>query len=243
MREEEVPFADGNVTGAVRIGDTVRRGTGPWTPAVHALLRHLERAGFEGAPRVLGIDDQWREVLTYVPGETDPNPRVSFGGDEALAGVARLLRRYHDAVASFEPPLDAAWRPSADASPGDELICHNDIAPYNTIVSEGRPVAFIDWDLAAPGTRKWDLAHALWRFVPLYEDWGSPEAQGRRLRLFCDAYGLGERRGLLDIIERRQRATHDGLRAWAEAGEPAFQVLWREGHGDAALRDLEYVRR
>jgi hypothetical protein len=26
----------------------------PWTSAVHALLRHLERAGFAGSPRVVG---------------------------------------------------------------------------------------------------------------------------------------------------------------------------------------------
>jgi hypothetical protein len=30
----------------VRVGGTVRRPTQPWTPAVHALLRYLEDAGF-----------------------------------------------------------------------------------------------------------------------------------------------------------------------------------------------------
>jgi hypothetical protein len=54
----------GNVSTVVRIGDTARRTTGPWTPAVHALLRYLEVMGFEGAPRVLGIDEQGREMLT-----------------------------------------------------------------------------------------------------------------------------------------------------------------------------------
>ena len=46
----------------------MRRSTDPWTPAVHALLRHLKTTSFDGAPRVLGIDAQGREVLTYVPG-------------------------------------------------------------------------------------------------------------------------------------------------------------------------------
>jgi hypothetical protein len=51
------------LTEVERVGDTIRRGTGPWTPAVHALLRHLEAVGFDAAPRVLGFDEQGREVL------------------------------------------------------------------------------------------------------------------------------------------------------------------------------------
>nr|BFE82330.1 hypothetical protein GCM10020093_049310 [Planobispora longispora] len=48
---EEIPLLGGDVTdGVVRVGDTVRRPTRPSTPSVHALLRHLEAAGFEGAP-------------------------------------------------------------------------------------------------------------------------------------------------------------------------------------------------
>jgi len=63
--EELLPGAFG---APARVGGTVRGGTGAWTPAVHALLRHLKRAGFDAAPRVLGFDAQGREVLTYVPG-------------------------------------------------------------------------------------------------------------------------------------------------------------------------------
>ena len=46
-------------------GDVVHKQASPWTPTVHALLRHLEDAGFDGAPRALGFDDQGREMLTY----------------------------------------------------------------------------------------------------------------------------------------------------------------------------------
>jgi hypothetical protein len=55
--------------GVVRVGNTVRRPVGPWTDAVDALLLHLERHGFRGAPRLLGRDDQNRQILEYVPGE------------------------------------------------------------------------------------------------------------------------------------------------------------------------------
>ena len=49
-----------------RRGDVVIRDTGPWSPAVHALLRHLEDVGFAAAPRLVGsgLDHDGREVLT-----------------------------------------------------------------------------------------------------------------------------------------------------------------------------------
>jgi hypothetical protein len=55
MADGETPLSGGNMSsGVVRVGDTVRRPAGPWTPAVHALLAHLHEAGFRCAPRPLG---------------------------------------------------------------------------------------------------------------------------------------------------------------------------------------------
>ncbi|HKF74825.1 MAG TPA: hypothetical protein VKF59_01675 [Candidatus Dormibacteraeota bacterium] len=51
--EEGDRLPGGFVNAVVRVGSTVRRSTGPWTPAVHALLRHLEAAGFAESPSVL----------------------------------------------------------------------------------------------------------------------------------------------------------------------------------------------
>ena len=199
----------------VRVGDTVRRRTGPHTPAVHALLRHLQAVGFDGAPRVLGIDEQGREVLTYMPGDEG---RDIPHDDRTLAEAARLIRRFHDAVAGFDPPPDAAWKTShqptglaTGALPGSDLVvCHNDLAPYNTIYTpQRRPCALIDWDLAAPGPATWDLAYAAWRFVPLYTDGdcrliGLPaRPRGPRLRTFCEAYGLDDRDNFLDLVRQR----------------------------------------
>lgn len=96
----EIPLQGGDVTdGVVRVGDTVRRPASTSTPAVHALLRHLEAAGFDGAPRVVGMDGLGREILTYLPGTT--GLRLESVSDEALAGLALLVRRFHDATAGF----------------------------------------------------------------------------------------------------------------------------------------------
>src|SRR5512141_2994815 len=109
---DEIVLPGGNVGAVVRVGDTVRRPTGPWTPAVHELLRHLERVGFAYSPRVLGVDEHGREILTYIEGETavtHPWPEWAWA-DPTLVDVAAILREYHDAVADFRPRDDRIWR-------------------------------------------------------------------------------------------------------------------------------------
>ena len=84
--------------------DTVRRATGPWSPAVHGLLRHLERRGFDGAPRSLGLEDRGREVLTFIRGVVGNYPLpFDAWSDETLVHAARLMRRYHDATVGYAP--------------------------------------------------------------------------------------------------------------------------------------------
>nr|BFF27440.1 hypothetical protein GCM10025732_54050 [Glycomyces mayteni] len=111
MSEDEIPLIGGNTSTVIRLGDTVRRNTGPWTPAVHALLRHLDGAGFTGAPRVLGVDEHAREVLSFVEGEPGKYPLAPhWTTDETMSAVAKMLRMYHDAQYGFRPPPGATWR-------------------------------------------------------------------------------------------------------------------------------------
>src|SRR6185295_10496590 len=102
----------GNTVGAVRIGDVVHKRASPWTPTVHALLRHLEQAGVDGVPRALGFDEQGREMITYLPGEMigdrDPWPAWAYA-DSTLVQVGQWMRRVHDATATFVPPQDECW--------------------------------------------------------------------------------------------------------------------------------------
>jgi Phosphotransferase enzyme family len=59
----------------------------------------------------------------------------------------------------------------ADPDPGS-VVCHNDLAPRNTVFREGSPVAFVDFDLASPAQPAWDVAHLAWQFVPLGDEEG-----------------------------------------------------------------------
>lgn len=238
----EEPLSGGNVSGSVvRVGDTVRRPAGEWTPAVQALLGHLHAVGYRGAPRPLGLDAQGREVLEYLPGEMAwPEHFDRLDPYEALAAVARLIREYHDAVAGFRPPPDARWR-TLWPPHGDEIIAHHDLAPWNLVL--GDRLAFIDWDGAGPGTRLWDLAYALHGFVPL-APWAKIE-HGERLRVFADAYGLAEphRRELVDLLATPTRAMYDLLADGAETGTQPWARLWAEGHGEAWRADTEFIER
>ena len=137
---QEGETARGCVNPVVRIGDTVRRPVHRWTPAVHALLRHLEAVGFSGAPRVLGFDELGREVLSFIPGEVARRPWPEVLLDETgLAEVARFLCRYHRAVRGFEPPEDAEWHvPHKTWRPG-MTIRHGDLGTLEYGLGRGEP--------------------------------------------------------------------------------------------------------
>ena len=67
---DETLLPGGKLNPVVRVGDTVRRPSGAWTPTVHALLRHLRERDFTLGPEPFGFDEHGREVLSYIPGDT-----------------------------------------------------------------------------------------------------------------------------------------------------------------------------
>jgi len=188
----ETRLPGGGMGGAVRSGDTVRRAGGPWTPTVQRLLAHLRAAGVPGVPEPLGVDDRGRDVTGLVPGDVPAYPLPPWvWRDDVLRDAGVLLRRVHDASASFDR-TGATWR-----LPGRrpaEVICHCDTSPDNMVFRDGRLVALIDWDTAAPGPRAWDLAYLAYRLVPLGPA-GADAApvplaeRRRRIELLCRAYG------------------------------------------------------
>jgi hypothetical protein len=210
---------------------------------VHALLSHLYGLGFGGAPRPLGIDEDGREVLTFVPGVVAwPDHFGLLDGDDQLRRVAWLIRNFHDAVAGFVPPPDARWQALIPAD-GDEIVAHHDLAPWNLVVNEQQCV-FIDWDVAAPGTRLWDLAYAMHGFVPLSADPAHHrDDAGRRLRLIADAYGLdeSERIHIVPLLARRASSMHAFLADRAAQSVQPWARLWQEGHGYVWRADAEYM--
>jgi Phosphotransferase enzyme family len=221
----------------VRINRTVRRPTGPWTPAVHALLIHLEKQSYDGAPRVHGIDERGREVLDYIEGDVvHPAHLDLVEPDAALAEVVQTIRLFHDAAESFNDFARFAWSDrGSDPSGQREILCHNDLAPWNLVHSRNGHWTFIDWDLAAPGRRSWDLAWALLSFIPLLPDSDLSEARIlERLRTSRSAYGV-ENFPVGVLAVARERCQHEAERIdrLGAAGEPPYARLLAEGHGEA----------
>ncbi|MFD2027028.1 phosphotransferase enzyme family protein [Promicromonospora aerolata] len=216
---DEHELTGGNTTGVVRVGDTVHRAAGPWTPTVQRLLTHVRARGMAEVPEPLGLDDQGREVVSFLPGDVPgwPAPEWLWSAD-VLADAGRLLRRFHDATAGFAP-ADARWR--LPATEPAEVICHNDAAPYNMVFRAGRLAGLIDLDTAAPGPRVRDLAYLAYRITPLSGDAFAGVGYGvghldpmARLDALITAYGYPYPRA--KVLGAMVDKLHD-LAGWTEA--------------------------
>jgi Phosphotransferase enzyme family len=256
--DREVPLIGGDMTeGVVRVGRTVRRPMRAHTPAVHALLRHLEAVGFGGAPRVLGVDAQNREVLTYLPGQVPHRPLPGYALSEAtLIALAELQLRYHQAVIGFKPPSWANWDGEltrlVDGPP--ELVCHCDINLENVIFEPGpggpQPYALIDFDLARPGTRLVDVIQTLRYWAPLAAPadrdpaFSNVDVPGR-IAVFCEAYGLShaERARLVPVAVRWMRRSRTTITERARRRGGAWTRMLEAGVGERLMRSAAWLER
>jgi hypothetical protein len=212
----------GNVGGVFKVGDTVHRPVGVWTPAVHALLEHLAPR-LPHIPRVLGVDEQGREVLDFMPGRVIEAPQESLS-EAQIISLVTWARDFHAAVAGFTHP--GPWRYFPVPQP--TLIGHNDIAPYNSCFDGDDLVGVFDWDLSGPTTPLNELAFMAWNCVPLWADIGTEEA-ARRLTLIADTYGGFGASEVLLAVPGRIQLMMDGIVASAAAGDQGMMNLVESG--------------
>ena len=234
---EEV-LAGGNASGTVvRLGETVRKSWSEATPSVTRFVRALRAAGVD-VPELRGRDEQGRQVIEFVPG-TPAIERMPLDADE-LRRVGSMIREIHDASAPYAPEADAVWR-TAIPAPAAELVCHNDLAPWNLIT--GDRWVFIDWDAAAPSTRLWDTAYAAQAFT-LNDTEKPPEVAALELAAFVDGYGADPemRRHLPSAMAERASTMHDLLRTSGLTGHEPWASMFHDGHGAHWEAAARYVR-
>lgn len=206
----------------MRVGRTVRRPVGPWTPAVHGLLTFLAAEGLDGVPEILGVEDG-REVLGYVEGRGVPvDDEVVL--DSVLVEAVDWLRRYHDLVYEYRPEGPIEWRGGTRELQAGEIICHNDPGAYNWIIQSGHFVAMIDWDLAGPGKPIDDLAFLAWTAIPLYREIPIKDVV-RRLDLLVDTYAEWGPLTIVNAVVDRMTLATERIQAGIERGDEGMVRL------------------
>lgn len=243
----------GGRTAVFRSGQMVLRQSGPWSPTVIALLRHLEAVGYSYSPRVVGegLDENGMETLSFIPGEfMHPGPWTLDG----VAAVGAMLRDLHRATASFVPPPGAVWRTwfGRSLGHGRRVIGHCDAAPWNIVSQGGLPVALIDWETAGPVNPLVELAQAVWLNAQLHDDIvaarvGLPPLaeRARQFRAIVDAYGLTaqQRRGFLDqivefvVFDTAEQADEAGVMPETVSTTALWGLAWRARAGAWILRN------
>ncbi|HEV2074489.1 MAG TPA: aminoglycoside phosphotransferase family protein, partial [Thermomicrobiales bacterium] len=126
-----------------------------------------------------------------------------------------------------------------------EVICHNDFAPYNMVFEQQRITGVIDFDMASPGPRLWDLAYLAYRLIPLT---GGTNPDGvrsdektrlSRLDTLIAAYGSPfSRLAFLGMVQQRLRHL---ARFSEELADETGRVQLQE-HAALYRSDSEYIQ-
>jgi len=227
----------------------VYRPSHKWTSTVHKFLNSLIQNDFTCVPRPLGINDTNDEMVSFVKGDVHngilPEPLKS---DETLVSVANLMKEYHTASESFVENLtgDEIWM--LPPRTPKQVICHGDFAPYNIVMENQKAVGIIDFDTIHPGPRIWDVAYAVYRWVPLMapqnvESFGDSKQQIERLKLFLDTYGDIESdiESVLKEVVNRLESLVQLTNKKALEGDVDFQKCIEDGHHLLYITDAKYI--
>lgn len=254
--DNEELLTGGNVSNVYRSEDTVRRELKPDSVKIHKLLRHLEGKNFYYAPKFLGIDEKNREILSFIEGEAGNYPLKNYmWSNDVLIEIAKMLRLYHDSVSDF--PLSDEWKPMDSTPEKMEVICHNDFAIYNIIFNNEKPVGIIDFDVAAPGPRLWDIAYTLYTCVPLsrlyhsetgeavyYDSSTDADRIKQRVKLFFESYGIdGMEEDYLEMVLLRLDGLCKYMIKKASEGDIAFRKMMDQGHLEHYQKEIKFIRK
>ncbi len=246
--EPEVPLRGGEVNEVVRVGDTVRRTAGRWTPSVQRVLAHLREVDFDLAPEPLGLDARGREVVSWLPGATAsrPWPAVLLGDagvEQAAAAVAALS----GALATYEVRPDDVWRHGGVPGSASTTVRHGDLGLWNTVWQGERLTGIIDWDYLEPAPPLWDLAQLCWYVAPVRPTrWadcgfdGEPDLD-RRLAIVAEHAGCRPL-DLLTVLDDLMGLDLERTRTWGAAGVHPWRHFLETGFVEDIGVDRAFLR-
>lgn len=248
MKEQEI--LEGGREGKIfKKGDQIIRPANPWSADVHAFLNYLTKENFQYVPKPYGFTEQEEEILSYVPGKAYnyPLPKM-FLQDEVIVQAAQLLYTYHQAGKKYMSRLTnkETWM-LPPVSP-EEVMCHGDFAPYNVTIIDGKPEGIIDFDTLHPGPALWDVAYAVYRWVPFTspknpDHYDNLEEQIRKTKVFMDAYHatIKEREQLAAMMAKRLNTLVQFMLDQADGGDEDFERNVEDGHVKLYLDDIQYI--
>lgn len=210
------PIQPESGSGTTRIGGTIRRRTGPWTPAVHAGLQHLQNFGLDATPAVLGFDQLNREKLSYLPGRL-----VAAGqmlNEVQLAEVASWTLRLHEALRGFSH--NGPFR--GETPEGATMFGHNYLDQRNLCFAGNRLVGVVGWDFLGPSTAPLELAWLVWSTAPL-GGVTKPDIAARRVCIVAQTYDI-DPFAILDAVQPRVELFVESLQTAAAAGDQGAHV-------------------
>lgn len=261
MNIKEEILSGGALNQVVKIGNTVHRHI-KGHPMLHSYLQFLEIVGMTGVPRFLGLDEQGREILTYLPGKTMgpdyPHYHQCLHSDETIIDMARFMRKLHDISAGFLPKaIEAGWENPYNPYEEYETICHGDASIWNFVFVDDRLAGLFDFDQAFPGKRVWDLTSTVFSAVGLgghvynselkiHEEYNPSKHVGerkRKIKLFFDTYGIQCPVNFTQLmIQRIQEDCCDGLLRRAEAGDESSIRCVKRGFVEHHRKIMSHIK-
>ena len=228
--------ADRGASGAPTTRCTGRRSTvrpARGRPPCTTFWRFLAAAGLDGVPRVLGFDDEGREVLTYLPGRTDRRRR--------RAGARRRRSpRCRDAGCAGSTTPSAAYDPGPRTWRQTAVVARAGAAHlpqrHRRVQLDRRRRPLRRHDRLGSGRPR---SSARRPRVPLLERRPAlPRDCRRRMpRAACGSpptrMAASSRPTLLDAVADRMQRASDRIAAGIERGDPGMLSLRRSGSPSA----------
>lgn len=246
---EQEELSGGRAGKIYRQAESVIRPANHWTRDVHQFLNFLHECGADFVPKPVRINDN-TEIISFMPGEVFNYPLPEhLLKDSMLVSAAKLLLRLHSYSEKYVSTLTTHEKWMLPAITPVEVLCHGDFAPYNVTIMDGEAVGIIDFDTLHPGPKMWDIAYAIYRWVPFKnpnnpDSYGSLQEQIRRTKLFLDTYGVNteDRHTFVEVLLKRLERLTEFMIQEAGSGNDDFQHHIEQGHLQLYLSDIEYLK-
>src|SRR5690554_280050 len=219
-------LSGGNLNSPILNNNLIYKDATAATNTIHELLSYVRAQGIDWIPKSYGLNSKDKHVLSYIDGFVPQETPDWIWNEDILIEIALRLRQWHDATVNFKYEK-AHWLLDNDEI--NEVICHNDFAPYNCVFKNKNFKGLIDFDVCSSGSRIWDIAYTSYRFIPLFPDKNkgkhsevspfSKEVMLIRLKLFLNTYSnnnkefLYDEEEVIDKIVKRLKV----LASWSES--------------------------